>query len=208
MDALSLAELLAAMPALPRERGEMYIGALNRSMERWGIVTFARRCHFLGQLRHESTSLTAWKEKAPPDGGWHYDPSRNPRLASALGNTRAGDGPLYIGRGPLQLTGRANYREAGIAIGYALEEQPELLETVEPGLQSAGWFWASRRLNFLADQDDDQSAQAFSDAVMAITRKINGGLTGLSERMVAVVDAKIALRPPDFSDVTGGSSTV
>ena len=45
-----------------------------------------------------------------------------------LGNTQPGDGQRYKGRGLIQLTGRANYREAGKALNLPLEQQPELVK--------------------------------------------------------------------------------
>jgi predicted chitinase len=48
-----------------------------------------------------------------------------------LGNTRAGDGSRYIGRGYIQLTGRANYDRYGQQIGKDLLSNSQLLNTPE-----------------------------------------------------------------------------
>ncbi|MNC67843.1 hypothetical protein D3C75_1183820 [compost metagenome] len=50
---------------------------------------------------------------------------------------------------------------------------PELLEQAEWACKSAAWFWNSRNLNALADAKDFNG----------ITRRINGGLNGLAERL-------------------------
>lgn len=94
--------------------------------------------------------------------------------ADRMGNGPAasGDGWRYRGRGPFQITGRAQYQRCGHALGLPLVEQPELLEKPEWGALSAAWFWADAGLNALAD------AGRFDD----ITQRINGGQKGRAER--------------------------
>jgi predicted chitinase len=103
-----------------------------------------------------------------------------------LGNTQPGDGRRFKGRGLIQLTGRANYREYGRAISQEAEllANPELLET-DPDLcvDVAGWFWAKRNLNTLADADD----------LTRIIKRINGGLNGLEDRRRLLKRAKALL---------------
>lgn len=100
-----------------------------------------------------------------------------------LGNTQAGDGWKFIGRGFKQLTGRANYEACGRATGLLLMTGPELLEEPEGASLSAGWFWKANGLNALADKDD----------IEAITRKVNGGTLGLAERKAWLFKFKAAL---------------
>ena len=70
-------------------------------------------------------------------------------------------------------------RAAGAAIGLPLESEPELIERLDVAALTACWYWSVNRLNSLADDltDDDDDAD-----FEAITRKINGGTTGLVER--------------------------
>jgi hypothetical protein len=49
-----------------------------------------------------------------------------PHVARALGNTQAGDGPKYCGRGFVQLTGRRNYTDWKGRLGVNLVDSPEL----------------------------------------------------------------------------------
>jgi putative chitinase len=86
--------------------------------------------------------------------------ARNPQLIvnntyadrNGNGSVVSGDGWRYRGRGLLQVTGRGNYRAAGVGVGQQLEAQPELLEQPEFAALSAAWWWADKGLNVLADR--------------------------------------------------------
>jgi putative chitinase len=76
-----------------------------------------------------------------------YDPQgARPLVAKRLGNTQPGDGARYFGRGYVQLTGRANYRNAGVELNLPLDDQPDL--ALQPDIaarvmvlgMSKGWF--------------------------------------------------------------------
>ncbi len=127
------------------------------------ITTQRRARAFLAQVLHESARLVYFEEIA---SGAAYEGRRD------LGNTQPGDGRRFKGRGPIQLTGRSNYREAGRALGLPLESQPTLAAQHKVGWRIAAWFWSSRGLNGLADRG----------AFIAITRRINGGTNGLADR--------------------------
>ena len=86
-----------------------------------------------------------------------------------------GDGQRYRGRGLIQITGRNNYLRCSLALfgDERLLRTPELLELPQWAAESAAWFWWVRELNALADRNEFE----------AITRKINGGLNGLADRL-------------------------
>ncbi len=139
---------------------------IARTMANRNIDTPLRRAHFLAQIGHESGELRFRAEIA---NGEAYEGRAD------LGNSMPGDGRRFKGRGLIQLTGRANYLEYGRALGREEEllKTPELLETDHDlCVDVAGWFWAKRGLNALADTDD----------LTAITKRINGGLNGLEDR--------------------------
>ena len=98
-----------------------------------------------------------------------------------MASRRTGDGWRFIGRGCIQITGRANYREAGTAIDWPLETTPEDAEHPWPGARIAGWYWRSRDCNRLADAGD----------FLGVTRKINGGLVGLADRQDWLVKTQL-----------------
>jgi predicted chitinase len=108
-----------------------------------------------------------------------YGPARSPRKARDLGNTQVGDGYRYRGRGFLQITGRAAYREMGRRIGLDLENKPELAGEPLGALMTAAAFWDSRKLNTFADQNN----------IELITKRINGGHNGLADRRAKLAKA-------------------
>ncbi len=135
------------------------------------METPQRFAHFLAQLGHESDGFKAMEEYA---SGSAYEGRAD------LGNTEPGDGRRYKGRGPIQVTGRANYRRYGRKIGIDLERRPDLASAPSIGLMASCAYWIDKRLNDLADRDD----------VEGITRKINGGLNGFADRKARLKAAK------------------
>ena len=89
-----------------------------------------------------------------------------------LGNVNKGDGVRYKGRGPIQLTGRANYRKYGQELGIDFENNPTIVALPSVGMLVACKYWSENNLNVFADYDD----------VTTITRRINGGLNGFNDR--------------------------
>ena len=160
---LSVKQLLAIMPLAGRRAG-LFLAPLNVAMAQFGIDTPPRQASFLAQVAHESGQLLWLRELA---SGAAYEGR------SDLGNVVAGDGVRFKGRGLLQITGRANYAACGVALGLDLLAAPQLLEQPVAACRSAGWFWQSRGLNRLADAGDQER----------ITRRINGGINGLAERL-------------------------
>jgi putative chitinase len=160
---LTLGQLRDIMPHLPKERAEAYLEPLNKALTEYEINTPKRRAAFLAQLAHESGELRYMEEIA---SGEAYEGRKD------LGNTEPGDGKRYKGGGPIQLTGRYNYRRAGKDLGLDLEGHPEEAAKPETGFRVAGWFWKTHDLNALADKGDFRR----------ITRVINGGYHGLKSR--------------------------
>lgn len=139
---------------------------------KYGINTPLRISHFLGQIEHESAGFKYLKELGSHSYLDKYDTGS---LAKALGNTPENDddGQKYCGRGYIQVTGKSNYTQLSKDTGIDFLNHPELLEQEPNAVLSALWYWGKRNLNALADKDD----------VKTITKKINGGYNGLSERI-------------------------
>ena len=142
-----------------------------------GIDTPLRLCHFMAQLAHESAHFQVTREFA---SGAAYEGRKD------LGNTQPGDGKRYRGRGLIQTTGRANYREATADIRKInpaapdFEADPEDLEEFPWALLAGVSYWRRRNINAPADRDD----------VLAVTKKINGGTNGLDDRRRYLAKAK------------------
>lgn len=171
---------------------------LRSVMKRYGINNVFRLAHFLGQVHHESGGFKFTVENL------NYKPAtliklfprrftdlldaeffaRNHReLAIRLycgknGNRGAEttDGWDFRGRGFIQLTGRANYQEFARHVGEDVVANPDLVAKKYP-LIVAGWFWSSRSLNLVADKGMGRGV------IEQITKKINGGLNGLEDRV-------------------------
>jgi len=180
------AELLARIMQCPQARAERWNAALSAAMREFGINTARRAAHFYAQLGHESLSLSKVEE------GLSYSVprllevfgtritaatapkyARNPEaLANFVyanrggnGSEASGDGYLFHGRGPIQITLRDNYRAVGVVLGLPLEQQPGLLLEIETGARSAAAYWKLNGLNALADQND----------TVGLSKKINLG---------------------------------
>lgn len=142
-----------------------------------------------GKTLADAPSSEAWKPVALTDylpgdqelAYWKiwYDPEspfkRRSDLAKKNGNVSPGDGQKYVGRGFIQLTWRNNYREAGEALGLSLENQPEQAANLGVAVRVAAWWWKSRGLNKYSASDSKSNFEA-------VTKGINGGLVGLTDR--------------------------
>lgn len=157
------------------QRAEKLVTPLNTAMKAYQIDTPLRMCAFLAQVGHESGRGIYLREMWGPTAAQKRYEGR-----LDLGNTEPGDGFRYRGRGLIQITGRANYRDCGKALGIDLEESPELLEQPYMAAMSAGWFWSAKGCNELADKEDFRG----------LTRRINGGLNGYDERLELYRQAK------------------
>lgn len=171
-------ELRQIMPNCSGEKRSLYLPFIQQAMQEFEITEYLREAAFLAQLAHESAELRYMEEIA---SGAAYEGRRD------LGNTEPGDGKRYKGRGPIQLTGRANYETYGELLGLDLIESPTIAATPEVGFRIAGQFWKLKGLNELADQQNFEK----------ITRRINGGLNGQEDRVKYYERAKRVLSKDD-----------
>lgn len=189
MDSQKLAQFSPTLPP--------FYEALSAACARFEIDDGLRLQHFLAQWAHETggfkrlsenlnysaDGLQATFRKYFPTAELAAEYARQPEkianrvYASRMGNgdEGSGDGWKFRGRGWPQLTGKDNYRRASIYLhndaGVFLRE-PDLVAASPACVDVAGWFWQENNLNRWADMDD----------IEQVTRRVNGGLTGLEDR--------------------------
>lgn len=177
-----------------------WLAPLGIAFARYDINTPQRQACFIGQCAYESEDfkvveenlryradalLRMWPSRFTYDQSVAYaynqEKIANRIYADRMGNgdEDSGDGWKYRGRGLIQLTGKNAYAACGTALGVDLLSAPDLAATPEYACLTAGWFWSSRNLNDLAD------GQCYEQ----MTRRINGGTLGLSDRIALIETA-------------------
>jgi putative chitinase len=175
---------------------EKWLDPLNNTFEKFEMNTPKRMAAFIGQCQHESGNFKALEENLnySKEGLNKVWPSRFPSIAAAEpyhrqpekiankvyadrmgnGNEASGEGFAYRGRGLIQLTGKSNYSLFSDAVGNPeIMSNPSLVATPEYAALSAGWFFDKNKLNLLADAGD----------YTTLTKRINGGVLGLQDRI-------------------------
>lgn len=162
-------QLKKIYPNIKADKLKVYTDAFNKVFPSYGIDTPRRIAAFLGQVGVESGELkydkelgSKWNKKDVGNRfesvGTLYEGRKN------LGNTEPGDGPKFIGRGILQLTGRANYTNMSKKLGVDLVNNPELACDPEISTKIACEYFKERGLLKLADEWK----------LDEITRRVNG----------------------------------
>jgi putative chitinase len=161
-------------------------------------LTPVRAAHFFAQTSHETGGFKAFSENLNYSASGlqgifgKYFPgtleesyARNPEkianrvYASRMGNgdEASGDGWKYRGRGALQLTGKANYEAFAKYLGTdEVVTNPDLVAT-KYAFESAMFFFERNKLWEICDKGINDAA------ILALTKRINGGTHGLDDRM-------------------------
>ncbi|MCK8675029.1 hypothetical protein M1M07_28465, partial [Rhodococcus sp. HM1] len=198
-EGLTAETLAAAMGnAVSLDRYRELLPGFAEAMRQAECTTPLRAAMWCAQIGHESGGLRYMEEIASGDA---YD------TRTDLGNTPQvdGDGRLFKGSGPIQLTGRNNFRAFSAwchAKGWVdsptyFEQHPQLVrEDPRWGFLAATWYWTVSRpqINALADRQD----------LDGVTRAINGGLNGTGdrrERYARCLQLGAALIPRDTGPV-------
>ncbi|MDX6501389.1 MAG: putative chitinase [Blastocatellia bacterium] len=188
--ALNLAGLAGKLPA-------GVIAQIPDTAAEFGITTNLRLAHFLAQCALESMGFTATVEnlnyraarlmqvfpkyfRGVDPNAYANNPAKiaNRVYANRMGNgdEASGDGFKFRGRGYIQLTGRNNYTSFSTFVGEDCVASPDLVATKYP-LASAAFYFKSNNIWSICDQGANDAT------VTKVTKAVNGGTHGLSERL-------------------------
>ena len=120
----------------------------------------------LAQVSVETNWFSLGTEQGPDSYFDRYEGRKD------LGNTVAGDGKRFRGRGWIQLTGRYNYTQASRALGVDLVNNPERAADRDVADKTAVWYFEDRVFSRLNDPTN----------VDRVSYLVNGGDHGLDRR--------------------------
>ncbi len=141
---------------------QQYLPHILGALKEQGIDDPQMALYALATIKVETGSFKPISEYS---GGYAYEGRRD------LGNTQPGDGHRFMGRGFIQLTGRANYESYGRQLGVDLVNNPELAN--DPQI-------AARVLALYLKNHEGRIRSALAAGDMAAARKVvNGGTNGL-----------------------------
>jgi predicted chitinase len=216
MPTIDIAQVRALAPK-PLDQYSNAFGATDVTaiLDKYGISNSPLRvCHFMAQILTEagrlrvlvedldysaSRLMVVWPNRFPTveiAEEYAHDEEKLGNFVYANrmdnGNAASGDGYRYRGRGLLQITGKNAYTRFGKQLGIPLASNPDLAFDAAHCLEIAAAEWAvsgyrNKSCNELADLDD----------VYGVTHAINGGLTGIDDRIAWLKQCKaIWLRAP------------
>lgn len=167
-------------------------------MEKFGISNPIRLSHFLSQVAHESGNfkfvnenlnygakglMSIFKKYFPTEALAKSFERKPEKIANKVygsrmgnGNEASGEGYKFRGRGYIQLTGKDNYKAFSDFIGEDCVANPDLVATKYP-LTSAAFFFHKNKLWDICDKGHSH------EIVTAVTKRVNGGIIGLDDRI-------------------------
>jgi len=185
------------LAALKGHIPDSVVSQIPDTAAKFNITTPLRLSHFLAQCGHESGGFKALVENLNYGSkgllgtfpkyfnaitAAQYE--RKPEMiASKVYGGRMGNGPeitkdgyKFRGRGYIQLTGKDNYTAFDKFVTENIIESPDLVATKYP-LMSAAWFFDKNGLWTVCDKG------ATTEVVTAVTKRVNGGVIGLVDRI-------------------------
>lgn len=156
-------QLVADILNCPLEQPEIYLPGVLSALRDKGMEDRLTLVAALATIGVETGGFMPIDEQ-----GDDYYFTDNYEWRSDLGNDQVGDGARYHGRGYIQITGRANYREYGQKLGVDLEGNPDLaLDPIISAQILANYFW-DREIDLAAAKEDWEQ----------VRMAVNGGFNG------------------------------
>ncbi|MFC1141214.1 glycoside hydrolase family 19 protein [Pasteurella multocida] len=173
----------------PRARRGIY-QVIAENIEKAGCVTKQQQAMFLAQCGHESAGFSIFTENLNYseqallrvfrryfDEKTAKQYARKPEMianrvyAARMGNgsESSGDGWRFRGRGIIQITGKNNYTAFKAWLGRDIQLD-DIANNLDLAVKTGVWFWITNDL-------------AQVNSVEKATRRVNGGLNGLEERV-------------------------
>lgn len=189
-------QIRRAVPEVYGKGLDAFVASFNQWAVFFGIESPIRVAHYLSQILWESQYLKSTEENLNYSAEgllktfpryfttetakeYAHQPMRiaDRVYANRMGNgsEASGDGWKYKGRGYIMLTGKDNYKlfnSYDLCTEDIVSDPEKVSQNPFLSQLASMWFWERNELNKLADIDDCQS----------VTRKINGGLSHLSNR--------------------------
>lgn len=163
----------------PLEQPEMYLPGVLSALREKGMEDRLTLVAALATIGVETGGFIPIDEQ-----GDHYYFTEMYEWRSDLGNEQEGDGARYHGRGYIQITGRANYREYGQKLGVDWEGNPDLsLDPIVAAQILANYFW-DREIDLAAGNEDWERVRI----------AVNGGFNGW-DVFIDYINKAIALMP-------------
>lgn len=178
--------------------GGRYTGGSNarkdeliKAMDAGGITDQKSKAMLMANVDHESGGFTKSEENlnysakrlqevfpkyysspeaARADAG-NPEAIANKVYGGRMGNTEAGDGFKYRGRGDIQLTGKSQYEDMGKKLGIDLVNNPDLAKDPKISAQIAVQHWKSSGADRAAMAGDQERARKLT----------NGGTNGMAD---------------------------
>jgi putative chitinase len=184
-------------------RSSLYGGALNQAQvdgldaigqawEQYGDGDPRKLAYILATAHHETGAFKYVREIWGPTAAQKKYEGRKD-----LGNTVAGDGKKFMGRGFVQLTGRRNYADWSKRTGLDLLKEPDLV--TQPAVAARILVQGSMLGTFTGKKVGDYIDGAKADYVQA-RRVINGTdravmIAGYAEQFLAALGTAPAPKP-------------
>jgi len=159
---------------------------IDQAWEQYGDGDPRKLAYILGTAHHE-TGKFRWLREI-----WGPTPAQKRYEGRAdLGNSVAGDGKKFMGRGFVHITGRRNYTDWARRLGLDLIKEPQLAE--QPAVAARiivqgmmlGTFTGKKLGDYFADNADWKGARAIvngtdkADQISSYSLKYHAGLTAV-----------------------------